>query len=271
MDLDALIAEASTILDAVAGPFLVDYRADSVVRKKGDGFATEVDLAIERWVVTALVEITGIGLHGEEFGGTAVYSSWVWVLDPIDGTFNYMAGSPMGAMLLDLLNHGEPVEGLIWLLFIGERCTAIASIALMKNFVLQLPLSYSELSKALVGIGTFNVDTRSRISGRYRLTMVENLSRPGLQLRMPGSIGTEFSWIANGILREEVSCGYHIWDNAEGFALVQTTGGVVIDLVGESWVPASPFVVAATPGVYSKIIEIICSTGELEDYQDVLG
>ncbi|MGA9679095.1 MAG: inositol monophosphatase, partial [Mycobacterium sp.] len=69
MDLNALVAEASAVLDAATGPFLAGHRAASAVPKKGDDFATEVDLAIERQVVAALVAATGIEVHGEEFGG----------------------------------------------------------------------------------------------------------------------------------------------------------------------------------------------------------
>ena len=94
-DLDALVEKASAILDDATEPFLAGHRADSAVQKKGNDFATDVDLAIERQVVAALADATGIGVHGEEFGGENVDSEWVWVLDPVDGTFNYAAGSPM--------------------------------------------------------------------------------------------------------------------------------------------------------------------------------
>ena len=98
-DLDALVAQAAAILDAAARPFVEGHRAESAVQKKGNDFATEVDLAIERQVVDALNAKTGIEVHGEEFGGADVDSPLVWVLDPIDGTFNYAAGSPMAAIL----------------------------------------------------------------------------------------------------------------------------------------------------------------------------
>ncbi len=94
-DLDALVTEASAILDDAVKPFIEGHRADSAVQKKGNDFATEVDLAIERQVVEALTSRTGIEVHGEEFGGADVESPLVWVLDPIDGTFNYAAGSPI--------------------------------------------------------------------------------------------------------------------------------------------------------------------------------
>jgi myo-inositol-1(or 4)-monophosphatase len=134
-DLDSLVAEAAAILVDAARPFVEGHRADSAVQKKGNDFATEVDLAIERQVVEALNTKTGIEVHGEEFGGADVDSPLVWVLDPIDGTFNYAAGSPMAAILLGLVRDGEPVAGLTWVPFTGSvsppssvnRCAATAS------------------------------------------------------------------------------------------------------------------------------------------------
>jgi len=67
-DLDALVAEAAVILEEAAKPFVAGHRAESAVQKKGNDFATEVDLAIERQVVEALTNKTGIDVHGEEFG-----------------------------------------------------------------------------------------------------------------------------------------------------------------------------------------------------------
>ena len=60
---------ASVVACDPSAPFIAGHRADSAVRKQGNDFATEVDLAIERQVVKALTEGTGIGVHGEEFGG----------------------------------------------------------------------------------------------------------------------------------------------------------------------------------------------------------
>src|ERR1700722_13944435 len=166
VDLNALLAEASVILDAAVKPFLPGPRADSAVRKKGNDFATQVDLAIERQVVAALEAATGIGVHGEEFGGSPIDSPWVWVLDPIDGTFNYAAGSPMAAILLGLLHDGEPVAGLTWMPFTDDRYTAVADGPLMKNDVAQPSLTHTKLAESLIGVATFNAESRGRFPGR---------------------------------------------------------------------------------------------------------
>ena len=266
MDLDALVAEASAILDAAAEPFIAGHRADSAVSKWGDDFATKVDLEIERQVVDALVKSTGIEVHGEEFGGADVDSPWVWILDPIDGTFNYAAGSPMAAILLGLLHDGDPVAGLTWLPFTGERYVAVSGGPLMKNGVLQPPLTEVELTDSVIGIGTFNADSRGRFPGRYRLAVLEELSRVSSRLRMHGATGIDLAYVADGILGGANSFGHHVWDHAAGVALVRAAGGVVTNLAGEEWTPDSRSALAAAPGVHAQILEILRRVGRPDEY-----
>jgi myo-inositol-1(or 4)-monophosphatase len=266
MDLEGLVAQASAILDDAAHPFLAGHRADSAVRKKGNDFATEVDLAIERQVVAALVEATGIGVHGEEFGGSDVNSAWVWVLDPVDGTFNYAAGSPMAGILLGLLHDGEPVAGLTWLPFIDQRYTAVAGGPLYKNGSAQPPLASIDLADALIGAGSFSADARGRFPGRYRIAVLESLSRVSSRLRMHGSTGLDLAYVADGILGAAVVFGGEVWDHAAGVALVRAAGGVVTTLAGDPWTPASRSVLAAGTAVHAEILEILRGVGRPEDY-----
>ncbi len=266
MDLDALVAEASAILDAATKPFIAGHRADSAVSKRGDDFATSVDLAIERQVVDALVSATGIQVHGEEFGGADLDSQWVWVLDPVDGTFNYAAGSPMAAILLGLLHDGDPVAGLTWLPFMGERYAAVSGGPLTKNGVPQPLLTHAELTESVIGIGTFNADSRGRFPGRYRLAVLEELSRVSSRLRMHGATGIDLAYVADGILGGAISFGDHVWDHAAGVALVRAAGGIVTNLAGEAWIPDSRSVLAAAPGVHAQILKILRKVGRPDEY-----
>jgi myo-inositol-1(or 4)-monophosphatase len=266
MDLDALVTEASVILDAAAEPFIAGHGAESAVSKRGDDFATNVDLEIERQVVDALVKTTGIEVHGEEFGGAEIDSPWVWILDPIDGTFNYAAGSPMAAILLGLLHDGDPVAGLTWLPFTGERYVAVSGGPLMKNGVPQAPLAKVELSDSVIGIGTFNADSRGRFPGRYRLAVLEELSRVSSRLRMHGATGIDLAYVADGILGGAISFGHHVWDHAAGVALVRAAGGVVTSLAGDEWTPDSRSALAAAPGVHAEILEILHEVGRPDEY-----
>ena len=266
MDLDALVAEASAILDAAAEPFIAGHRAKSAVSKRGDDFATKVDLEIERQVVDALAKATGIPVHGEEFGGAELDSPWVWVLDPIDGTFNYAAGSPMAAILLGLLHDGDPVAGLTWLPFTGERYVAVSGGPLTKSGVPQEPLATVELADSVIGVGTFNADSRGRFPGRYRLAVLEELSRVSSRLRMHGATGIDLAYVADGILGGSISFGHHVWDHAAGVALVRAAGGIVTNLAGEEWTPDSRSALAAAPGVHAQILEILRRVGRPDEY-----
>jgi myo-inositol-1(or 4)-monophosphatase len=266
MDLDALVAEASAILDDAAEPFIAGHRAKSAVSKRGDDFATKVDLEIERQVVDALAKATGIPVHGEEFGGAELDSPWVWVLDPIDGTFNYAAGSPMAAILLGLLHDGDPVAGLTWLPFTGERYVAVSGGPLTKSGVPQEPLATVELADSVIGVGTFNADSRGRFPGRYRLAVLEELSRVSSRLRMHGATGIDLAYVADGILGGSISFGHHVWDHAAGVALVRAAGGIVTNLAGEEWTPDSRSALAAAPGVHAQILEVLRRVGRPDEY-----
>jgi myo-inositol-1(or 4)-monophosphatase len=265
-DLDALVAEAAVILDEAAKPFVAGHRAESAVQKKGNDFATEVDLAIERQVVQALTEQTGIEVHGEEFGGADVDSPLVWVLDPIDGTFNYAAGSPMAAILLGLLRDGEPVAGLTWVPFTGERFTGIVGKPLRSNGIEQPPLKPAKLADSIVGVSTFNVDSRGAVPGRYRLAVIENLSRKCSRMRMHGATGIDLAYTAAGILGGAISFSGHLWDHAAGVALMRAAGGIVTDMAGNDWTTKSRSALVGLPGAHGEILDILHGVGAPEDY-----
>lgn len=260
-DFAGLVAEASVILDAAAKPFVVGHRAQSAVAKLGNDFATEVDLAIERQVVKALEEATGIGVHGEEFGGAPIDSHLVWVLDPIDGTFNYAAGLPTAAILLGLLRDGVPVAGLTWLPFTDLRYTAVVGGPLYANGVVQPALKSAPLGDSIVGIGTFNVDSRGEFPGRYRMAALAQLSRRCSRIRMHGSTGMDLAYAAAGALGGAISFGHHVWDHAAGVALVRAAGGVVTDLTGADWTPTSRSALAGEKDAHAQILEIVAAVG----------
>jgi myo-inositol-1(or 4)-monophosphatase len=267
LSIEAMVGEAAALLDEVSIQFLAGHRAESAVQKKGNDFATEVDLAIERHLTEALESLTGVGVHGEEYGGAELDSPLVWVLDPIDGTFNYAAGSPMAAILLALLRDGEPVAGLTWMPFTDQRYLAVGAGPVSCNGVDLPRLGRSELARSIVGVGTFNVDSRGRLPGRYRMAMFEQFTRRAGKVRMHGSTGIDMAFVAAGILGGAVSYGGKLWDHAAGVALVRAAGGVVTDLFGQPWTVESRTTVAAAPGIHGDLIGIIAGVGSPEDYR----
>jgi myo-inositol-1(or 4)-monophosphatase len=263
-----LLSIASGLLDAAQERFLEGVGAPSAVSKGARDFATELDLELERRLSAELTELTGIDVHGEEFGGPDLTEGPVWVLDPIDGTLNYSSGLPTAGMLLALLDDGVPVLGLTWLPAMGRRYAAVVDGPVLCNGEALPPLAKASLSDSLVGFGAFNVDGRGPIPGPYRVRALGELSRVSRRLRMHGSTGADLAFTAGGALGASVVFGHNPWDNAPGVALVRAAGGVVTDLAGAPGHIGSASVLAAAPGVHEEVLNILVALGDPGDYLD---
>ncbi|MFC9788961.1 inositol monophosphatase family protein [Rhodococcus sp. NPDC127528] len=263
-----LLSIAGGVLDGAVERFLAGVGAPSAVVKGPRDFATEVDLELERRITGELEQLTGIPVHGEEFGGPDLADGTVWVLDPVDGTLNYSSGLPTAGILLALLDEGRPVLGLTWLPMMDRRYAASVDGPLLCNGE-ELPrLRRQQLSDAMVGFGAFNVDGRGPIPGTYRVRALAEVSRVCRRLRMHGSTGADLAFTAAGALGASVVFGYHPWDNAPGVALVRAAGGVVTDLAGRDWHIGSKSVLAAAPGVHGEVLNILEALGDPGDYLD---
>ncbi|WP_149360893.1 inositol monophosphatase family protein [Lolliginicoccus suaedae] len=254
--LDRLAVEACQVLDEAWPRFLAGHGAPSAVAKGDRDFATEIDLDLERFVAAELDRRTGIGTHGEEFGGDSLSAGPVWVLDPIDGTMNYSLGLPYAGMLLALLDEGQPVIGLTWLPHLGERIWAVVGGALMRNGEPQPRLEPRSLHHSMVAVGSFNLDSTQGLSGRYRLDLIGEISRRSSRVRMLGATGVDLAYTAAGTLGATISFGHHVWDHAAGVALVRAAGGIVTDLAGKPWTVLSRSVLAAAPGAHEELVRL---------------
>ncbi|KIQ19654.1 inositol monophosphatase [Rhodococcus sp. Leaf7] len=266
LDLDSLAGTARGLLDGIHDRFVAGAGAPSAVAKGPDDFATAVDLELERRLVEELQEQTQIPVHGEEFGGPPVDSGTVWVLDPIDGTFNYSYGLPTAGTLLALMVDGTPVIGLTWLPLIGQRFWAVDGGPVYRDGDALPRLSTTSLSSSVVGFGAFNIDSRGRLPGAYRVQLLSDISRVSSRIRMHGSTGLDLAYTAAGTLGASIVFGHHAWDNAAGAMLVRAAGGVVTDLAGEQWTSASTSVLAAAPGVHEEVLNILAHVGDPASY-----
>lgn len=267
LDLDRLASVARELLDGVHDRFVAGSGAPSAVQKGPDDFATAVDLELERRLVAELEDRTQIPVHGEEFGGPPVESGTLWVLDPIDGTFNYSFGLPTAGTLLALLVDGRPVVGLTWLPLVDRRFWAVDGGPLHLGDEVLPSLAPTTLASSVVGFGALNVDSRGRLPGSYRLQVLADISRVSSRIRMHGATGLDLAYTAAGSLGGSVVFGHHAWDNAAGVLLVRSAGGVVTDLFGEPWTVTSGSVLAAAPGVHDELAALVADAGDPGGYE----
>ncbi|WP_305091597.1 inositol monophosphatase [Prescottella sp. R16] len=263
-DPQELLAIAGDVLDGVAGRFVTGLGAPSAVSKGPQDFATEVDLELERTITAELERRTGIEVHGEEYGGPAPNRGDVWILDPVDGTFNYSAGLPTAAMLLALLRDGVPILGLTWLPLTAETFAAAVGGPVYRNGVALPRLEKRTLAESMISFGAFNLDSRGRFPGPFRFALLGELSRVSSRIRIRGSTGADLAYTAAGSFGGAIVFGHHLWDNAAGVAMVRAAGGVVTDLHGDEWHVGSKSVLAASPGVHTELLDLLHALGDPE-------
>ncbi|GAB2537536.1 inositol monophosphatase [Nocardia heshunensis] len=245
------------MLDAVTPRFIEGLGSPAAIHKSRSDFATLPDLELEREVSAQLHLKTGIRVHGEEFGGPAITTGTVWILDPIDGTFNYSAGSPMSAILLALLQDSEPVLGLTWLPLLGHRYTAVAGGPLNFNGKPLASMPPKRLTDTMIGFSTFNLPARAPLPDSFPYDFVAACGRRQIRLRMHGSTGLDLALTASGVLGGAVALGNQPWDNAAGVAQLRSAGAVVTDIAGQPWRLTSDSILAGATGVHDQLLDII--------------
>jgi histidinol phosphatase-like enzyme (inositol monophosphatase family) len=128
-DVDLRTALAGRLADAARAAILPRFRTGIAAHDKGDALigydpVTEADTAAETAMRTLLArEVPQDAILGEELGNQDGTSGWTWVLDPIDGTRAFLAGTPTWGVLIAACRHGIPVIGVIDQPWIGERWT----------------------------------------------------------------------------------------------------------------------------------------------------
>lgn len=255
-NLDALTAEAARILDESVADFRRWLGAPGVVHKAPGDFATQADLDIEDRVSAALLERTGIPVHGEERGGPDLSTGTSWVLDPIDGTANYSRGLPLTGTLLALVSDGEPIAGMTWLPLLDERWVATRN-SLRRNGIPVPPRPAEKLAEVTVAFGQLRANPGQPYATEFRFAALEALSRRTLRVRMFGSTAVDLAWTAGGSCGGALVFGDKPWDNCAGVCQIRAAGGVVTDLDGNPWTLDSSSVLAASPGVHQEIVDLL--------------
>jgi myo-inositol-1(or 4)-monophosphatase len=226
---------------------------------KGDrDFATAVDVAIEEAVREILAEeLPGIPFLGEEEGGARLEEGVLWVLDPIDGTVNFMHGSPLCAISLALVEDGQPTLAVVDLPLMGERYVAARGAGAYLN---GQPIAVSPVDRlhdAAVGMADFSVGSEAEEENRVHLELVRALAVQALRVRVHGSEAVDLAWLAAGRVDATLMLSNLPWDVSGGVLLVREAGGVVFDRDGEPHTVSSQYTLASTPGLVDPLVTLV--------------
>jgi myo-inositol-1(or 4)-monophosphatase len=229
------------------------------VTNKGDrDMATEVDFSIERTIKKFLLESTpDIAFFGEEEGGSNLGASRSWVLDPVDGTANFLHGLPLYGVSLSLVEDETTKLGIIASPYFSHVYSAVAGLGSYCNEAPIRAGSTTELNKAIVSLGDYAVGHDARRKNSEQLATTSELLQKVQRIRMLGSAATDLAWVARGWLDACVILANKPWDTSAGVLIARESGAVVMDIDGTQHSWTSSATIAAAPGIADAIIEVV--------------
>lgn len=231
-----------------------DEALDGVTTKTTDtDVVTAADKAVEREVVAALRRIRPqdrvLGEeYGEESGPAGEGDGRVrWVLDPIDGTVNYLYGLPLYAVSLAAEVDGEIVAGVVHNAATGQEWTAAAGEGAWRGRVRLTGSRQDRLGQALIATG-FSYDPARRT---HQARVVAGLLAEIRDIRRLGSAALDLCMVAEGIMDAYYEKGLQYWDYAAGALVAKEAGLVVSGLEGR---PAGTgLLLAAPPALFTPL------------------
>nr|WP_256516273.1 inositol monophosphatase family protein [Actinoplanes aksuensis] len=229
-------------------------RAEAIGDVQTKSTATDVvtaaDKAVERQVIEALQAARpGDGVLGEEYGTTATSAEGAvrWILDPIDGTVNYLYGLPQYAVSLAAELDGVVVAGVVVNAATGDEWTATRGGGAWRGDKQLRGSAPSGLGQALVGTG-FGYDARRR---EHQGRVLAGLITQVRDIRRFGAAALDLCAVAEGTLDGYYEKGLNPWDWAAG-GLIATEAGVVVSGLGGA-APGIEMLVAAPPVVHAPL------------------
>ncbi|SKU49540.1 inositol-1-monophosphatase [Mycobacteroides abscessus subsp. massiliense] len=242
---------------------LESARPESVVHKSDRDLVTDVDLRIQRDITDYLATATpNIGLLGEENAHHVdiAATKCLWVLDPIDGTSNFVHGLPLCSVSLALLQHGTPVVAVTQAPFLCRTYHAAQGDGAYLNGDPITASGTNRLDEAIVSLGDYATGPDADDRNRYRLTLTGELVTRVERIRMFGAATLDLAFVAEGVTDACIIMSNKPWDTAAGTLLAAEAGASVTDAHGNNHNHLSTSTVAAAPRIASQLASIIETT-----------
>jgi myo-inositol-1(or 4)-monophosphatase len=235
----------------------LDLDVLKVTTKSVNDFVTEVDQVAEQAIIeTLLTAYPGHGILAEESGRThgAKNSEYVWIIDPLDGTTNFIHGLPFYAVSIALAHRDQVQQAVVY------------------------DPTRNDLFYASKGRGAFLNDKRLRVSKRTRMAesligtgfpfrkgdnfqryvkMFEEVMQNCAGVRRPGAAALDLCYVAAGYYDGFFETGLNPWDIAAASLMITEAGGLIGNFTGESDFMYQREVLAGNPKVYGQMVSIL--------------
>ena len=237
-----------------------DVQHIKVEQKGRNDFVSEVDRAAEARIIEVLQKAyPHYGILAEESGeirGQGEDARWQWIIDPLDGTTNFLHGFPQFCVSIALACDGKVEHAVIYDPLREEEFTASRGRGAAMNGRRLRVSTRPGLDGALVGTGfPFRRDQAQHVEAY--LNMMRDIMSQTAGLRRPGAAALDLAWLAAGRLDGFWEMGLQEWDMAAGVLLITEAGGLVGDLTGGHNHLKSGNLVAGNPKVFKALLQKI--------------
>ena len=235
-----------------------------IVTKQNNDFVSKVDLMAEQAIIDTLKQaFPDHGILAEESGQQDREAEFQWIIDPLDGTTNYLHGFPQFAVSIALQHKGRLEVGVIYDPLSQELFTASRGNGATLNDRKIRVTGHNGLTNALLGTG-FPYYDQSYLD-TYLETM-KALMQKTAGIRRPGSAALDLAWLAAGRIDGFWEFNLKAWDIAAGALIVREAGGIVSDFENRGNYLQSGDIIAAAPKVFPEMLKIIQAKVNASDY-----
>ena len=256
--LRALASDVAAAAGALLADRLHDERAAVDTKSTGTDMVTEMDRASERLIVDRIREARpDDAIVGEEGAAVAGTSGVRWVIDPLDGTTNYLYRLPGWNVSVGVEIDGAPAVGAVSVPSTGDLFSAATGGGATRNDVPLVLDDPAPVATALVGTG-FSYEPAVRTAQAERLQAVIGRVR---DIRRSGAAAVDLCSVACGRLDAYYESGLAPWDHCAG-SVIAREAGARVELVDEHPLPGT-LVIAAHPSRWDDFVTLLRDAGIL--------
>jgi myo-inositol-1(or 4)-monophosphatase len=249
--------KAARAAGAIINRAALDVESVRVSQKQVNDFVTEVDQAAEAIIIeTLLTAYPGHGIWAEESGHEhgAKDSEFVWIIDPLDGTTNFIHGLPTYCVSIALAVKGKIEQAVVYDPTRNDLFTATKGRGAYLNNRRIRVAKRTQLKDCLISTG-FPYRQDDDLNTYLRL-MGEMIQRTA-GLRRPGAAALDLAYVAAGYTDGFFELGLQPWDVAAGSLLITEAGGLVGNFSGESNFLEQRECMTANPRIYGQMVAIL--------------
>ena len=235
----------------------------TVTEKQHNDFVTDVDQAAEQAIIETLLKAyPDHAILAEESGASKNLndeSEYAWIIDPIDGTSNFMHGYPNYCVSIALSQRGIITNAVVYDPVRNDLFTATKGAGAFLNDKRIRVTKLDRIANALLSTGY--VAGNAKALDEY-LKMYGIMAERSHGVRRPGSAALDLAYVAAGRLDGFYEKGLKPWDIAAGSLMVTESGGIVGEFNGESDYLYKGDIIAASPKIFGQMVGLLSPFGE---------